>query len=129
MTQGLIHDRVNQFSLLQNVQIGSGSPPPSLPFHCYQGVRLTPHLHLVLRLGMSGAVSVLPMHLYCTDFPIQAGAHPIVVLLQRVRVSVVGLMWQACLYINFLLCTTGRISILLAEIKDGRNVMSLRALK
>jgi len=59
----------------------------------------------------------------------QADAHPSVMLLQHVRVSVVGLMWQACLYINFLLCTTGRISILLAEIKDGRNVMSLRALK
>lgn len=70
-----------------------------------------------------------PIHLNCTNLPIQAHAHPSVVLLQNVRVNVVGLMWQVCLYINVLLCTTGRISILLAEIKDGRNVMSLRALK
>lgn len=70
-----------------------------------------------------------PLHLNCMNLPIQADAHPRVVVLQHVRVSVVGLMWQVCLYINVLLCTTGRISILLAEIKDGRNVMSLRALK
>jgi len=60
MTQGLIYDRVNHFSLLQNVQIGSGSYPASHSTDTNQGVKLTPHLHLVLRLGMSGAVSVLP---------------------------------------------------------------------
>ena len=64
------------FSLLQNVQTVFGSPQASYWVGTgnlslgYSGwvTRLTTHLHLVLRLGMSGAMLLLPLYAFmvCT---------------------------------------------------------------
>jgi hypothetical protein len=61
--------------------------------------------------------------------PIQAHAHVIKVLLHCVRFSAIVMALETHFNIKFVFYATDRVSILLAEVKDGRNAMSLEALK
>jgi len=62
--------RGKTFSLLQDMQTGSGAHPASYSMGtkkvlshgpCNRGVKLTTHLHLVPRLRIGGAISILPL--------------------------------------------------------------------